>query len=432
MENTILSRSEIEVFVSNLNISQLDSVGSLSWFENHKRLHMLYQEALLETINNSNETIKETFLLHGKIKDLVYEAICLSVWRLNIFPLLCKAEIEKEKVFPVFVVLYHEATAFGLLESLAFHSDCVESLQDSAVELLDYCVHNILQVINRDVPRVLKDKLGDLSSSEELRHHEATILHNIGLCSVCVLRYIAEAFEILPLGISSRFYNHHDVPMLLCKVLELSPWYTSDLDGGRYQFVDGNWKSRYETGEDEPLNKSEGQIWLCLRQVLLDQRFLQYYEMSDFRRHQLCKLISYLHDELLDQLSPLVELKHWLCQLSVAQVPPPQSRPLILELYSQYREKLLQKHSGNWEKLAAKLGRFLENLDISQIQDIAKGVATAYQTLDLVEPEPPRCANCGQPAARRCSRCKAAWYCGRECQVKQWEKHKIACLVVTP
>lgn len=38
-----------------------------SWFESHKRLHMLYQEALLESINDFGDRIKETFLLHGKV-----------------------------------------------------------------------------------------------------------------------------------------------------------------------------------------------------------------------------------------------------------------------------------------------------------------------------------------------------------------------------
>lgn len=42
--------------------------------------------------------------------------------------------------------------------------------------------------------------------------------------------------------------------------------------------------------------------------------------------------MRHLHDDMLDQLSPLVELKHFLCQLSVANLPPPPSKPLILEL----------------------------------------------------------------------------------------------------
>ena len=41
--------------------------------------------------------------------------------------------------------------------------------------------------------------------------------------------------------------------------------------------------------------------------------------------------------------------------------------------------------------------------------------------------EPAKCAECGQPAPKRCSRCQSEWYCRRECQVKNWSKHKKAC-----
>lgn len=41
--------------------------------------------------------------------------------------------------------------------------------------------------------------------------------------------------------------------------------------------------------------------------------------------------------------------------------------------------------------------------------------------------EDPKCANCGKAAVKRCSRCKSEWYCGRECQVGHWKKHKPLC-----
>uniref|UniRef100_A0A1B6IF70 MYND-type domain-containing protein n=1 Tax=Homalodisca liturata TaxID=320908 RepID=A0A1B6IF70_9HEMI len=429
MGEHILEYPEIEIYTSSLSPSKLDELGLLSWFECHKRLHMLYQEALLEIINGDNETVKEAFLVHGKVKVLVLEAITLSVWRQNIFPCLCNIQISKEKVFAVFTVLYHEVTAFGLLESLAFYSDCVESLHDTAVELLDYCVASILQIINRDVPKVLHEKLDELTAQEELQHHESNIVHNLAVKSISVIRYLAEAFEHLPLNITSRFYNNHDVPMLLCKVIEMAPWCTTGTDGKQYHFVDGNWRKRQST--DEAINKSEGQAWLSLRQVLLDQRLLQYYEFNDYRRQQLCKLIRHLHDDMLDQLSPLAELKHFLCQLSVANLPTPQARPLILELVAEYRDKLLRKFANKWEKLTMKQADMLRDLDINQIRSIAKGLSETYRTLDLVEPESAKCGNCGEPAASRCSRCKSEWYCGRECQVKMWNKHKSICALIS-
>ena len=33
----------------------------------------------------------------------------------------------------------------------------------------------------------------------------------------------------------------------------------------------------------------------------------------------------------------------------------------------------------------------------------------------------PKCAECGEVATQRCSKCKQEWYCSRECQLKKWK-----------
>ncbi|EFJ29337.1 hypothetical protein SELMODRAFT_91741 [Selaginella moellendorffii] len=43
----------------------------------------------------------------------------------------------------------------------------------------------------------------------------------------------------------------------------------------------------------------------------------------------------------------------------------------------------------------------------------------------------PKCADCGAPAEKRCSRCKNDWYCGRSCQVANWKIHKKICDLVS-
>ncbi|KAH3765057.1 protein PBDC1 [Pelomyxa schiedti] len=37
------------------------------------------------------------------------------------------------------------------------------------------------------------------------------------------------------------------------------------------------------------------------------------------------------------------------------------------------------------------------------------------------------CCVCGEPAPFRCARCKLARYCSRECQTRDWKKHKASC-----
>ena len=45
--------------------------------------------------------------------------------------------------------------------------------------------------------------------------------------------------------------------------------------------------------------------------------------------------------------------------------------------------------------------------------------------------EDPKCEECGALATQRCSRCKQAWYCSRDCQLRQWKKHKAICAMFT-
>lgn len=50
----------------------------------------------------------------------------------------------------------------------------------------------------------------------------------------------------------------------------------------------------------------------------------------------------------------------------------------------------------------------------------------AMYNMDVLESlmdEDPSCAECGQPAAQRCSKCRVEWYCSRPCQVKAWKSH---------
>lgn len=52
-----------------------------------------------------------------QIKALVYEAITLSVWRFNVFPLLSKAIDDKENIFPIFVLVILQADEYSSLHS---------------------------------------------------------------------------------------------------------------------------------------------------------------------------------------------------------------------------------------------------------------------------------------------------------------------------
>lgn len=46
---------------------------------------------------------------------------------------------------------------------------------------------------------------------------------------------------------------------------------------------------------------------------------------------------------------------------------------------------------------------------------------------EIVAPSSWKCACCGTTAESTCKKCMREHYCGRECQVKHWPRHKLDC-----
>lgn len=95
-------------------------------------------------------------------------------------------------------------------------------------------------------------------------------------------------------------------------------------------------------------------------------------------------------------------------------------------------DKLLRANASKWKSIAKAHSKLLLEPTPSQLQTMAKQW-TSGAHLDMLEElasGAPKCAVCGGVASKRCGRCRNEWYCGRECQVKQWKKHKPICDIV--
>ncbi|KAG8228659.1 hypothetical protein J437_LFUL008896 [Ladona fulva] len=308
MTSDILLPTEIEHFIENLCPSTMEELGSKKfvselWLEKHGRFQKLNQQAVLEANKMKDEFVKNTFILFEKIPVIIYEAICTMLWSKNVLPEILKIEPVPKNSFVACSILYHEATAVGLLEAILYHEESCEALGDSVIDLIDYCMNSVTYCISRE--KVMMDNpAGDIGKGEDyLIHEQNRLKFDNGIRSIVILRCLGEYLDSLPLSAASRIFETNDLPLVFVELVENPPWYAKDKDGNIRLY--------------KVVNYLFGKLGIFMLQ-------------------------RYLHDELLDQLSPLVELQRWLSHLAVSQ-PPVISRPVILEVVPE-REIVLFKY----------------------------------------------------------------------------------------
>jgi hypothetical protein len=353
------------------------------------------------------------------------------VWKEKIFPELLKLSPEPEQVFPTYSVLYQEVMMVSLLQSVLFYHEAFENLGDTSMDLVDYAVSQITKLnptcLDDEKMFTSKDASVIEKPFEEINRQHKLINFTVGTSCISILRYIAENCDNLPLGVVSRMYSTYDVPLIVAHLLESSIWSKRGKNGKYYKFHDSTWREWHT--DEPPLCDSECQAWLLLRHLLLDSARTTLYSLSDYHRDQFTKLLRLLHEVVLDQLSPLAELKHWLSQLSISA---PESSacirtPLIVEVTPQYKDTLYTIGANRWKKIAETTAKFLFYGQKEDIQFVAKVLSNNMDTLDRVTEYKNSCYNCLGKASQRCSKCKRAWYCSRKCQVVHWETHKSSC-----
>ncbi|XP_046473343.1 zinc finger MYND domain-containing protein 10 [Neodiprion pinetum] len=421
----IITPWEIEIHVQDLQPSNIDDIGTKRWLEFHKKLMLLNQQSVLEISTLREEAVKEWFISLKKMPVLIHEVIQINVWKEKLFPLLIEINDEPTNTFLLHSVFYHEVIACSLLENILFHSDTAEAVDDYALDLIDYAVTNVTNLLFKGKEES-EDEFEDTNSClAELLRKRKEIEFDISMKCVSILRYMAEFSDSLSLCALSRMLSTHDVPYLLTELIEKQPWKKLGEDGNKMVY-NGKWETVNETDQDR-MCRVEGQVWIGLREILLNPKCAPYYEITEFRMSKLVKLQKYLHETILDQISPLIELKRWLCQLSVMSQPPNAQKPIIVEMLPEVRSSILAKYHRKWKKIAKLQSKSLFNNDIEHIKSMAQVLSEAYDLDKLESIEPRRCFACKEIASNRCSKCKEAWYCGRECQVKDWTRHKDVC-----
>lgn len=138
---------ELTFFIESIRPFQIKDVGSSKWLDVHEMVIKLSQQALLEAAEHREEEVKETLIARDKLKVLIHEAFCIFLWKTKVLPHLLDIDPNPSATFLIYTVLYHEGAVISLLDMALYHESGCEALQDSAIDLIDYCAQAVAQVI---------------------------------------------------------------------------------------------------------------------------------------------------------------------------------------------------------------------------------------------------------------------------------------------
>ncbi|KAH8270572.1 hypothetical protein KR018_011805 [Drosophila ironensis] len=442
---------ELYMFVESIRPFQVRDVGSTKWLEVHEMVIKLSQQAALELAQKREEEVKEFLISRDKLRLLIHEAYCVTLWKTRVLPHLLEIDPNPQATFLIYTVLYHEAAVVALLDVCLYHPSGCETLQESVLDLVDYCAQAVAQVIGL-VSMGYHENESKLDVDEavltELERQKRDLIYKIGLRCISILNYLADNISLFHLSATRRMLVTHDIPWLMVDVLCFRPWQRKT-SKGLQKFIEEKWTNVEDVTK---IVKPEAQAWFCVRQLLLNAQAMEQYTLNEARCKQLYKLLGLMHETLMDQLPPLIELKGFLSRLTLG-AGGAKSDPLLLEDIPQIQVELMKEvdRDGGFYQIAQTQDAVFLNKNREDIIALATRLSSAYGTEMLCELEgmedqqlpagdkkdsgaggdgegsDHHCAICNVKAKKKCANCKLVHYCSRECQLKDWPKHKDTC-----
>lgn len=385
MDNCI-EPDQINIFVFELKNFDVIDIGSDMWIKVHKNLLRLGQQAVIEAFECREEVVKELMIENEKLIILIYEAYSILVWRTKILPILFDIGCPSNTTFILYTILYHEAAAISLLEMCLFHENGCLSIGDHAIDLIDYCAYAVTQLIGivhsdyLKVPLSTKSLVNE-SPIVELQRQCKDLQYKTGIRCLTILSYLTDKIECLSLSVVRQMVHIHDIPCILSEILHCQPWQRNN--NGIEKFIDDKWIK--VNGDDVlKITKCEAQTWFCLRNLLFSKNAMNMYAINEFRQRELSKCQLYLCENILDQLPPLIDLKHCLCTLGLSGGGNGKMR-IILEEITFIKDVIVEnaKRIG-YQEIAHKHAEKFFNLNDDSVQLWAQKLNNIYN-LEIFE-----------------------------------------------
>lgn len=195
------------------------------------------------------------------------------------------------------------------------------------------------------------------------------------------------------------------MPCVLVPLLEIKPWLRKNVNGKMEKFEDQKWVE-IPTNETHKLCKTEAQIWLAIYNMFMCREANRKYEVTTFRKSNLLRLRKYINETLIDQLPMLAQMLRSLEEMSMmGENAIGEKNSFIVQQMPEMRTKLLK--GKNWKNIAEyQLAKYFIEVE-GKPDESMKSIMKLYgsDVFDQFD-DNPKCAQCGEPAAHRCSKCK--------------------------
>eukprot|EP00405_Crypthecodinium_cohnii_P042774 CAMPEP_0206566136 /NCGR_PEP_ID=MMETSP0325_2-20121206/24488_1 /ASSEMBLY_ACC=CAM_ASM_000347 /TAXON_ID=2866 /ORGANISM="Crypthecodinium cohnii, Strain Seligo" /LENGTH=432 /DNA_ID=CAMNT_0054069127 /DNA_START=20 /DNA_END=1315 /DNA_ORIENTATION=+ len=358
-----LTPFEVEYFVKELQEFKLEDVGARAWLNHHEKMEKLNWTAHNQAKEGHDEYVVDQLNTGERMPTLIYDLVLIEAWKEKIWPLV-KEKITKFSSLRTYIPVYHEATAVNLLEICLYHRTSCEESGDALVDLVDYCVRKLRHLLSTPNSELVKQVIdpkevaewdGVRALDEQFRECEFQVC----MCTISILRFLTDHRVAIPLAVTTRLLETHDVLMLLVPLMEKAPWVRKNRRNGNIEkFEEHRWQAIEEDDEGR-LPKLHSQVWLTIYNLVMDQECRSRYELSSYRRETLLRLRRYINEVVVDQLPPLTNLHRTLEEMSISGQftgagqgsNPAAATPFVVELVAEVREALLRTYDGRWQEV---------------------------------------------------------------------------------
>ncbi|VUZ97165.1 MYND-type zinc finger protein, putative [Plasmodium vivax] len=351
-----------------------------------------------------------------------------------------------------YIALYHEVTLLNILEWVLCADHAYDKIDSHMINLFAYIYTNLVAFLKSNSEEYFVKPTSEMSISEMLREEndksQSIDRLKIYVSVINALRNITDRIHLLNNTVINKIVDY-DILLILIPLLERRPWAHDN-----YVFEGNEWVKR----ESSTLCTIEKQLWLILYTLILTRSCQEKYEMTNYRRNNILKLRKYMNEPLHEQLPPMKTLHTFIEHLYISKSVFPENKNsyLIIDVVPEIFEEIKADVLKNKRRLASLLSSVTIERDLlGSISDMYLSVYEFDQqagkgpkkdkggphSSDEKGADPKRgeatpedeaeesflCDSCKEIAELQCSQCKRAYYCSKECQMKDWFHHREVC-----